>query len=214
MTCRSCSTGSYGTLAALTSVILKVLPAPETEETVVLDGPRRRAGGRGHEPRHAVGLRGVRRGLSFRARPSTCGSKASRPRSPIAATSWRKAAEAPDRGDGGEKLRREVAGHPRWRDVRENPRHPLWRLSVTPSEAPAHHPHTEGHSSTSAISSTGRAASSGSRCRRRTMPRRRWCAARLRERPCDADPRARGRRAPPSTCSSRRPRRLRHSRRA
>ena len=31
-------TGSYGTLAALTSVILKVLPAPETEETVVLAG--------------------------------------------------------------------------------------------------------------------------------------------------------------------------------
>ena len=31
-------TGSYGTLAALTSVILKVLPAPETEETVVLTG--------------------------------------------------------------------------------------------------------------------------------------------------------------------------------
>jgi glycolate oxidase FAD binding subunit len=31
-------TGSYGTLAALTSVILKVLPKPETEETVVLTG--------------------------------------------------------------------------------------------------------------------------------------------------------------------------------
>ena len=31
-------TGSYGTLAAMTSVILKVLPRPETEETIVLEG--------------------------------------------------------------------------------------------------------------------------------------------------------------------------------
>ena len=32
------ATGSFGTLAALTSIILKVLPKPETEETVVLAG--------------------------------------------------------------------------------------------------------------------------------------------------------------------------------
>ena len=31
-------TGSYGTFAALTSITLKVLPKPETEETIVLDG--------------------------------------------------------------------------------------------------------------------------------------------------------------------------------
>jgi glycolate oxidase FAD binding subunit len=31
-------TGSYGTLAALTAIILKVLPKPETEETIVLEG--------------------------------------------------------------------------------------------------------------------------------------------------------------------------------
>ena len=31
-------TGSYGTLTAMTSVILKVLPRPETEETIVLEG--------------------------------------------------------------------------------------------------------------------------------------------------------------------------------
>jgi glycolate oxidase FAD binding subunit len=31
-------TGSYGTLAAMTSIILKVLPRPETEETIVVEG--------------------------------------------------------------------------------------------------------------------------------------------------------------------------------
>ena len=49
---------------------------------------------------------------------------------------------------------------------------PLWRLSVTPSDAPAHAGDTARRAWKSAISSTGPAGSSGSMCRLRRMRRR------------------------------------------
>ena len=60
--------GSWGTLAAMTDVTIKVLPKAETEATVLILGPRRRprllCNGRGH----GLGLRRVRRSASARSR--------------------------------------------------------------------------------------------------------------------------------------------------
>ena len=128
-------TGSYGTLAALTSVILKVLPAPETEETVVLSGlddaqavevmslamqSACEVSAAAFVPGEAVYLRleGIAPSVSYRR--DQLGKVLKRPIEVMAAKS----------------------SAATWRAIRdgamfaENPRHPLWRLSVTPSEAP------------------------------------------------------------------------------
>ena len=56
--------GSYGTLAALTSITVKVLPAAATRGNPGFQRPQRCQGHPGHEPCHAVGLRRFRRGPS------------------------------------------------------------------------------------------------------------------------------------------------------
>lgn len=128
-------TGSWGTLAALTSVIIKVLPAPETEETVVLTGlddaqaveamslamqSPCEVSAAAHVPGEAVYLRleGIAPSVAYRR--DQLGKVLKRPIEVMAAT--RSAST--------------------WRAIRDgamfagNPRHPLWRLSVAPSEAP------------------------------------------------------------------------------
>jgi glycolate oxidase FAD binding subunit len=128
-------TGSYGTLAALTSVILKVLPAPETEETVVLTGldddqavaamslamqsPCEVAAA-AHVPGEAVYLRleGIAPSVAYRR-----DALAMMLKTPVEVLAAKSSAQ-------------------RWRAIRDGaifadrPTHPLWRLSVTPSEAP------------------------------------------------------------------------------
>ena len=56
--------GSFGTLAAMTDVTIKTLPKPETEESVVVAGPRRRARQRSDVGRDGVVLRRVGGGAS------------------------------------------------------------------------------------------------------------------------------------------------------
>ena len=59
--------GSWGTLAAMTDITVKVLPKAESEATVLVEGlddaPRLRRHGRGH----GLGLRRLRRGASARS---------------------------------------------------------------------------------------------------------------------------------------------------
>jgi glycolate oxidase FAD binding subunit len=128
-------TGSYGTLAALTSVILKVLPAPETEETVVLTGldddkaveamslamqSACEVSAAAYVPGEAVYLRleGIAPSVAYRR--DQLGKVLGRPIEVMAA-------------------KRSAAT---WRAIRDgamfagNDRHPLWRISVTPSAAP------------------------------------------------------------------------------
>ncbi len=128
-------TGSHGTLAALTSVILKVLPAPETEETVALTGfddaqavdamslamqSACEVSGAAYVPGEAVYLRleGIAPSVSYRR--DLLGKVLKRPIEVMAARS----------------------SAARWKAIRdaamfaENPRHPLWRISVAPSAAP------------------------------------------------------------------------------
>ena len=128
-------TGSYGTLAALTSMILKVLPAPETEETVVLsrldDAQAVEAmslamqsacevSAVAYIPGEAVYLRleGIAPSVSYRR--DQLGKVLKRPIEVMAMTS----------------------SAAKWKSIRdgamfaENHRHPLWRISVAPSAAP------------------------------------------------------------------------------
>ena len=128
-------TGSYGTLAAITSVILKVLPAPETEETVVLTGlddaqavnamslamqSPCEVSAAAHVPGEAVFLRleGVAPSVAYRR-----DALAKLLKMPVEVLAAKSSAA-------------------RWRAVRDGelftdrPDHPLWRLSVAPSDAP------------------------------------------------------------------------------
>jgi glycolate oxidase FAD binding subunit len=128
-------TGSYGTLAALTSVILKVLPAPETEETVVLSGL---------DDDQAVAAMSL-------AMQSPCEVSAAA-FVPGEAAYLRLEGIAPSVAYRRDQLAKlldtpvEVlaarSSAARWRSIRDGalfadrPSHPLWRLSVAPSEAP------------------------------------------------------------------------------
>ena len=128
-------TGSYGTLAALTSVILKVLPAPETEETVVLTGL---------DDAQAVEAMSL-------AMQSACEVSAAA-YVPGEAVYLRLEGIAPSvayrRDQLGKVLKRGIevmaakSSIAKWRDIRDgamfadNSRHPLWRISVAPSDAP------------------------------------------------------------------------------
>jgi len=128
-------TGSYGTLAALTSVILKVLPAPETEETVVLTGL---------DDAQAVEAMSL-------AMQSACEVSAAA-YIPGEAVYLRLEGIAPSvayrRDQLGKVLKRGIevmaakSSIAKWQAIRdgamfaENPRHPLWRISVAPSAAP------------------------------------------------------------------------------
>ena len=128
-------TGSYGTLAALTSVILKVLPAPETEETVVLTGL---------DDAQAVDVMSL-------AMQSACEVSAAA-YVPGEAVYLRLEGIAPSvsyrRDQLGKVLQRTIEvmaaknSAAKWRAIRdgsmfaENQRHPLWRISLAPSAAP------------------------------------------------------------------------------
>lgn len=128
-------TGSHGTLAAMTSVILKVLPAPETEETVVLTGlgdvqavnamslamqSACEVSGAAHVPGEAVYLRleGIAPSVAYRR-----DQLAKLLKTPIEVLAARSSAA-------------------KWQAIRDGalfigrPGHPLWKLSVTPSDAP------------------------------------------------------------------------------
>lgn len=129
-------TGSHGTLAAITSVILKVLPAPETEETVVLTGlddvqavnamslamqSACEVSSAAHVPGEAVYLRleGIAPSVAYRR-----DQLAKVLKTPIEVLAAKSSAA-------------------KWRAIRDatafidRPGHPLWKLSVTPSDAPA-----------------------------------------------------------------------------
>ena len=129
-------TGSYGTLAAMTSVILKVLPRPETEETIVLEGlddtqavtamslamqSSCEVSGAAHVPGGGTFLRleGIAPSVTYR-RDQLAKLLGKRVQVLAAKTS-----------------------SARWQSIRDasmfaaDRSRPLWRLSVTPSEAPA-----------------------------------------------------------------------------
>ena len=89
--------GSWGTLAAMTEVTIKVLPRPETEATVLVRGPRRRRRGAGDGGRDGLALRRsgaahlpahvaarIRRMATARAPLTALRLEGSRPRSRIA----------------------------------------------------------------------------------------------------------------------------------
>lgn len=128
-------TGSYGTLAALTTVILKVLPKPETEETIVIAGQDDAAAvklmslamqsacevsGAAYVPEEGVYLRleGVAPSVSYR-------------RDQLA-----RALGLPV------QVMAAKTSSAKWTSIRdalvftEDLTRPLWRLSVTPSDAP------------------------------------------------------------------------------
>jgi glycolate oxidase FAD binding subunit len=128
-------TGSYGTLAAMTSVILKVLPRPETEETVVLTGL---------DDDQAVAAMSL-------AMQSSCevASAAYLPGEAVylrlegiaPSVAYRRDQLAKTLGRPVEVMAAKSSGS-KWKAIRdgapfaEAPQNPLWRLSVTPSEAP------------------------------------------------------------------------------
>jgi glycolate oxidase FAD binding subunit len=128
-------TGSHGTLAALTSVILKVLPAPDTEETVVLTGL---------DDESAVSAMSL-------AMQSACEVSAAA-HVPGEATYLRLEGIAPSVAYRRDQLARllkrpveimaETSSAAKWRSIRDGAAfasrsaHPLWRISVTPSQAP------------------------------------------------------------------------------
>ncbi len=128
-------TGSHGTLAAMTSVILKVLPAPDTEETIVLSGLTDdqavhamslamqspcEVSGAAHVPGEAVYLRLEGIAPSVADRRDTLAKMMKTPVEVLAAKS--SAAKWQAIRDGAPFL--------------DRPHHPLWKLSVTPSDAP------------------------------------------------------------------------------
>ena len=129
-------TGSYGTLAAMTAVILKVLPAPETEETVVLTGldddaavsamsramqSSAEVAAAAHVPGEAVYLRleGIAPSVAYRRDQlsKTLGTPIEVLAAKSSAAKWRSIRDAAFFSD--------------------RPQHPLWRVSLTPSGAPA-----------------------------------------------------------------------------
>ncbi|MCA3554964.1 glycolate oxidase subunit GlcE [Aestuariivirga sp.] len=128
-------TGSWGTLAALTSVILKVLPAPETEETVALSGL---------DDAQAVEAMSLAMQSACEVSAAAC--------IPGEAVYLRLEGIAPSvayrRDRLGKALRRPIevmaakSSAAKWQAIRdgamfaENPGHPLWRVSVAPSDAP------------------------------------------------------------------------------
>jgi glycolate oxidase FAD binding subunit len=128
-------TGSFGTLAALTSVILKVLPKPETEETVVI-GAR--------DDAMAVRLMSL-------AMQSACEVSAAA-YVPDQGVYLRLEGIAPSVAYRRDQLAKALAlpiqvmaarsSSATWAAIRDarmfadDPTRPLWRLSVTPSDAP------------------------------------------------------------------------------
>ena len=128
-------TGSYGTLAALTTITVKVLPRPETEETILVEGLDNAAAvsimslamqspcevsGAAHVPDEGTYLRLEGIAASVAARRDALARLLSRPVQVLAAKAsasvWQRIRDALPLADTQE-------------------RH-VWRLSVTPSDAP------------------------------------------------------------------------------
>ncbi len=129
-------TGSYGTLAALTSITVKVLPRPETEETILVEGLDDTAAvsvmslamqsacevsGAAHVPGEGTFLRLEGIAASVAARRDALAKLLARPVQILAAkasgTIWQRIRDVLDLADTPDRL--------------------VWRLSVTPSDAPA-----------------------------------------------------------------------------
>lgn len=129
-------TGSYGTFAALTAITLKVLPKPETEETIVLTGlddseavaamslamqSSSEVSGAAFIPGEAVYLRleGIAPSVAYRrdALAKLLGKAVQILAARSSAAKWRAIANCTPLADTRDRL--------------------VWRLSVTPSEAPA-----------------------------------------------------------------------------
>lgn len=128
-------TGSYGTLAALSAIILKVLPRPETEETIVLEGL---------DDTQAIAHMSI-------AMQSSC-EVSGAAHIPGEGTYLRLEGIAPSVAYRRDQLARTL-GQPvqvlaarssmaKWQAIRDasmfagDLTRPLWRLSVTPSDAP------------------------------------------------------------------------------
>ncbi|MFO1123341.1 MAG: glycolate oxidase subunit GlcE [Hyphomicrobiales bacterium] len=128
-------TGSHGTLAALTSITLKVLPRPETEETMVIEGLDDRAAvatmsvamqsacevsGAAHVPGEGTYLRLEGIAASVAARRDALARLLARPVQVLATRAsgevWQRIRDVTPLADG-------------------HDRH-VWRLSVTPSQVP------------------------------------------------------------------------------
>ena len=140
--------GSWGTLAVVTDVTFKVLPAAETETTLAVRGLLDDAAAARHGAGHGLERRGVGRGAPARRRsparvaggcarrptPRRCSaSKASARRSPTASQQLQGPAEGrrPDRRD-----RRRARRSAVWRDIRDcvpfadGTAKPVWRVSM------------------------------------------------------------------------------------
>lgn len=128
-------TGSFGTLAALTAIILKVLPRPETEETIVIEGL---------EDAAAVAAMSL-------AMQSSC-EVAGAAHIPGEGTFLRLEGIAPSVAYRRDQLAKALGRHvqvlaarssaQKWQAIRDarmfanDLARPLWRLSITPSDAP------------------------------------------------------------------------------
>jgi glycolate oxidase FAD binding subunit len=149
--------GSYGTLAAMTEVTLRVHPAPETLRTLLLVGlddaraieAMAAALGSPHEISGAAHLPPGEAGLSAVDRVAETGASVTslRVEGPPASVAYRVGAlETWLRRFGAPTLILEPGESAAlWREIRDvrnfaasrlDPRMPLWRLSVPPSEAP------------------------------------------------------------------------------
>ncbi len=178
--------GSWGTLAVMTEVTFKVIPWPETAATVDLPRPARQSGDRA-----AVGGDGAaRRGLG-RGAPAGAGRRAPQPPRPqddeqvgdgAAAGKLRQRRRRPQAAaQGGAQGLRQGAGARPPRDARVLGRAAPPLGDAEPADAAVAHlrPSRRRRPSSSPPSSatcrprpstTGRAASSGSRCRPRPTP--------------------------------------------
>ncbi len=139
--------GSWGTLAAMTDITIKVLPKPETEATVLVQGLDDARACAGHGRRHGLAFRCLRRRASARPRRLLV----RRPAQAEASTALRLEGHAPSvahRKDtlaalmapfGPVEILDDDASRALWRSVRTlKPfatarERPLWRISVAPA---------------------------------------------------------------------------------
>jgi len=147
-------TGSFGTLAALTEITVKVLPAPEKTRTVMvyglsIDGGVRALAQAASSPHEVAGLAHLPAPVARRCEVPYVGDAgqavtAIRVEGPSPSVDHRCAElKALLASSGAVEELHSMNSGAFWREVRDvagllpDPGHALWRLSVTPSEAPA-----------------------------------------------------------------------------
>ena len=180
-------TGSYGTLAALTSITLKVLPKPETEETIVLEGlddaqavaamslamqSSCEVSGAAHIPGEGTYLRleGIAPSVAYRR--DQLAKALGRPVQVLAARS----------------------SMAKWQAIRDatmfadDLTRPVWRLSVTPSDAPGIIATLRAQTRSALLFRLGRRPRLARCCRLRTMPAAAMIRSAMRVGPCHAVP--------------------------